>query len=213
METKLSRKGGWKMKKQAIVITVMAVFLVTAFGYNFAYGESVIIGPKIGITYPINSEASSRYSCPWQNFGAFVRVDVEAVSIQGEFEYLRSKTLLEFSSFLGKTSWSSGGEVDYLATPFWLSLITKISFLRAGIGFGIYSAREKFEGGVAEDEWAYYYVGNHSISDTFYGIQYIVGLSNTHLAMEAKYSIVPTGNKWGDIKNLGGVTVSLSAFF
>jgi len=76
--------------------------------------------------------------------------------------------------------------VSYLATPFWFSLITKISSLRAGIGFGVYPVREDFEGGVARDAWAYYYLANHSISDRFYGIQYIVGLSNTQLAVETK---------------------------
>lgn len=189
------------------------LFLSLMVFIDFASAESIVIGPKIGITYPLSSEASSRYSSPWQNFGAFVRFEGENFAVQGEFEYLRSRTMLEFRSFLGKTYWFTGGEVSYLATPFWLSLIAKISFLRTGIGLGVYPVRENFEGGVAEDAWFYYYVGNHAISDTFYGIQYIVGISNTHLAMEAKYSIVPTENRWGKIKNLGGVTVTLNAFF
>jgi len=95
--------------------------------------------------------------------------------------------VLEFRSFLGKTYWSTGGEVSYIATPFWLPLITKVSFIRAGIGFGVYPVRENFEGGVAEDAWAYYYIANHSISDTFYGIHYILGVSNSYLALETKY--------------------------
>lgn len=77
--------------------------------------------------------------------------------------------------------------MSYIATPFWLPLITKVSFIRAGIGFGVYPVRENFEGGVAEDAWAYYYIANHSISDTFYGIHYILGVSNSYLALETKY--------------------------
>jgi len=92
-------------------------------------------------------------------------------------------------------------------------MIAKIAFIRAGVGFGIYPVRENFEGGVAEDELAYYYVEDHSASDTFYGIQYIVGISNTRLAIEAKYSIVPTENRWGKIRNLGGITMTLKASF
>jgi len=192
---------------------IIFIFFSLVVFINFAFAESIVIGPKVGITYPLSSEASGRYSSPWQNFGAFVRFEEGNFILQGEFEYLRSKTVLEFRGFLGRTYWSTGGEVSYLATPFWLSLIAKISFLQTGIGFGIYPVREIFEGGVAEDAWAYYYIANHSISDTFYGIQYILGISNTHLALETKYSIVPTANRWGEIKNLGGVTVTLNAFF
>jgi len=195
--------------RKLIIFLFLSLMVLT----NFASAESLVIGPKIGITYPLSSEASGRYSSPWQNFGAFVRFEEGNFAIQGEFEYLRSKTMLEFRSFLGETYWSTGGEVNYLATPFWFSLIAKISFLRAGIGFGVYPVRENFEGGVAEDELACYCIANHSINDTFYGIQYIVGVSNTHLALETKYSLVPTGNRWGEIKNLGGVTITLNAFF